>query len=107
MNDQHLSESHELDEHGRPNGGYSFSTGLTVTWQQGPLAVDGTRRDPNGAFVETVIRAAIGRLEFYQSTQFACSENANALLNLRDALVHLAARTRDRETRGVEGTHEV
>lgn len=82
---------------------------LRIDWQDGPLVdpVTGERREPNGCFVETVIRAAVGRLEHYQAGRFACEENAHALVDLRSALEFLDKRTAAREAQGVEGTHEV
>lgn len=104
-----VTEHHLVDIDGRPAGGTTTARGLSIQWQAGPLAVDGVRREPNGAFVEDVIAAAIGRIEFYQSTtdgRFACQENADALDGLRHAARRLDERTRDREARGVEGTHQ-
>lgn len=94
------------DPDGNPAGGWVHSTGLSIDWQDGPLVVDGTRAVPNGAFVETVIAAAIQRIEYYQRSRFHCLENAVALGHLKAALEALEERTRGREDRGVEGTHE-
>jgi hypothetical protein len=98
------------DENGNPTGGYVSGRGLEIQWQNGPLGRDGERKIPNGAFVETVISAAIQRLEFYQTAsngKFACEENQDAILRLGEALIALDGRTRSREARSVEGTHEV
>lgn len=94
------------DDLGRPAGGSAAGTGFQVSWQNGPLAVDGERRDPNGAFVETLIDVVIKRIEFYQESEFHCINNAVALGHLYAAAEVLAERTRDRERRGVEGTHQ-
>lgn len=102
-----LTQNHHVDEFGRPAGGTTLGRGIAIEWQNGPLAVDGERRQPNGAFVEDVIRAAIGRLEHYNSTEFRCRENSLAITKLEEALHWLHHRTADREARGVEGTHEV
>lgn len=102
VNHQNIS-----DEQGRPAGGFTEARGFHIDWQNGPLAVDGVRKEPNGAFVEDVIEAAIGRIEFYQASPFHCLENAVALGHLKAAAEVLAERTRDRERRGVEGTHKV
>ena len=91
---------------GKPNGGTVLGTGLEIAWQKGPLGRGKERGDPNGAFVETVIAAALQRLEFYQDSGFACSENASAIQNLKSALGVLEFRTMQREAAGVEGTHE-
>jgi hypothetical protein len=106
MATQGITEDHRRDEHGRPAGGVTDGIGLSIIWQNGPLAVDGERKPPNGAFVEDVIAAAIGRIEFYQRSEFHCVENAVALGHLLAAAEILAERTRGRERRGVEGTHE-
>ena len=66
-----FTEHHWKDEQGRPAGGTSFGPGFCVSWQNGPLGRGEGRIPPNGAFVETLIAVAKGRLEFYQSTQFA------------------------------------
>jgi hypothetical protein len=104
---QELRQEHSTDAAGNPSGGTTVGRGLDIEWQDGPLSVDGVRREPNGAFVEGVIAAAIGRLEHYQGSKFACRENALAITKLEEALHWLGHRTANREARGVEGTHEV
>lgn len=104
---QQLQEEHNVDDQGRPAGGVTVGTGINIHWQDGPLAVDGERKEPNGAFVEGVIQAALGRLEHYQTSQFKCRENALAITKLQEALHWCQHRTADREARGVEGTHVV
>ena len=86
-------------------GGTTFGTGFAISWQNGPLGRDGDRIKPNGAFVESIILAAVDRLEYYQQSRFASAYNADALISLRQALARLNDRTSDRERRGVEGTH--
>lgn len=98
---------HWKDENGNPGGGVSSIKGITVSWQNGPLGRNGNRKEPNGAFVETVIAIAVDRLEYYQSSKFECVENLEALEFLRKALLVLNNRTVDREEREVEGTHGV
>ncbi len=100
--------SNTVDDNGNPTGGTVSGVGLEITWQSGPLGRDGDRKEPNGAFVETVIAAAKQRLEFYQianNGKFECIENATAIIYLDDALRALHARTIKREARAVEGTH--
>ena len=94
-----------LDANGRPAGGTVRGVGLSIDWQNGPLGRDGERIPPNGAFVETVIYAALQRIEHYQSGQFKCRENALAVTKLEEALHWLNARTTRREVAKVEGTH--
>lgn len=102
-----VTHDNRADSQGRPAGGTTSGRGFSIEWQNGPLAVDGERREPNGAFVEDIIEAAIGRIEFYQESKFHCVENAVALGHLLAAAEILAERTRERERRGVEGTHTV
>jgi len=47
-----------LDEWNNPAGGSVKGVGLDVVWQNGPLGRGENRKEPNGAFVETVIDAA-------------------------------------------------
>lgn len=106
---QEITETHAVDADGLPAGGITSAKGLQIDWQDGPLAVDGVRREPNGCFVETVIAAAIGRLEFYEQAsggRFSCIQNESAILHLRTSLKHLHSRTAERTKRGVEGTHQ-
>lgn len=102
-----IEEEHYSDENGNPAGGWTYGKGFDIAWQKGPLAVDGVRQEPNGAFVESIIQAAIGRIEFYQNSKFHSIHNAVALGHLKAALEVLQERTRDREQRGVEGTHKL
>jgi hypothetical protein len=105
---QRLEETHRTDANGNPAGGLTMAAGIAIRWQDGPLGRDADRKELNGAFVEGVVQAAIGRLQFYQSAsdgKFACRENAIALTHLETALLWLEKRTADREARQVEGTH--
>jgi hypothetical protein len=103
---QKLIQQHFTDTDGNPTGGTTAGTGIGISWQNGPLGRGEDRKEPNGAFVEEVVEAAIGRLAFYQSSKFSCRENAVALTHLETALLWLQKRTQDREERQVEGTHE-
>lgn len=94
-----------VDGEGNPTGGNVDGTGLTIKWQDGPLGRGNDRKEPNGAFVETVIDAALQRIQFYQASKFNCRENALAITKLEEALHWLNARTNRREQSGTEGTH--
>ncbi len=107
MNNQKMIFRNSDDENGNPAGGYVEGTGLRIDWQDGPLGRGVDRKEPNGAFVETVIRAAATRLEYYQDSKFHSPENATALYHLKSALEALASRTAKREEAGSEGTHKV
>lgn len=105
---QQLTVLNTVDEHGNPTGGHAMGTGITIVWQNGPLGRGTDRKQPNGAFVEGVIAAAIQRLEFYQEAnggRFACTENGEALEHLLNAMAALERRTSRREEEGTEGTH--
>lgn len=101
-----IDSVHQTDIDGNPAGGLTTGIGFSIDWQNGPLCVDGVRLRQSGAFVEEVIEAAVDRIEYYQSGKFACEANAAALGFLKLALLQLNERTKDREKRGVEGTHE-
>jgi hypothetical protein len=104
---QGFEAENNTDKHGHPAGGFVRGTGFSIDWQDGPLGRGEDRQEPNGAFVEDVIHAAIQRIQHYQDdTHFRCRENAIALTHLETAALWLDRRTRDREDRGVEGTHE-
>lgn len=101
-----MTSSHFMDSNGNPAGGTTYGNGFAISWQNGPLGRGPDRREPNGAFVEDVIKAAIDRIEFYQRSKFACPRNEETLRLLYAALGSQESRTVDRELRGVEGTHE-
>lgn len=103
---QEIESEHYTNPDGNPAGGHTVARGIDIHWQNGPLGRGEDRQFPNGAFVEGVIAAAIDRLEFYQRGRFVCVQNASALYHLKAALQLLEQRTAERETRGVEGTHQ-
>ena len=99
----------DVDDQGRPAGGYATGTGMTIFWQNGPLRdpETGETTEPNGAFVETVLDAVIQRIEHYNETEFRCRENSLAITHLQEAAHWLQARQEERTARGVEGTHKL
>lgn len=56
-------QHHNSDDEGKPAGGRVKGTGFDFEWNSGPPD------KPNGATLEDVLEAAIGRLEFLQKTQ--------------------------------------
>jgi hypothetical protein len=84
-----------LDHHPIPTIGLRF--------QNGPVMEVGA----NGITNECLLAIIIDRLESFQRGKFSCRENALALTKLEEAAHWLHARTRQRQERGVEGTHEV
>ena len=105
---QTFTASNRLDDQGRPAGGSVSGIGLSIAWQDGPLREQGTDEPAaaNGAFVETVIAAALQRIEHYNEGQFRCRENSLAITKLEEALHWLNYRTARRTSQGVEGTHQ-
>lgn len=61
----------------------------------------------NGVTNEALLAIVRDRLIAFQSSEFACIENQQALVHVDEALEVLKRRTRDRITRKVEGTHIV
>lgn len=100
-----MTAENRKDANDNPTGGSVRGVGLSIDWQDGPLGRGDERKEPNGAFVETVIAAAHQRLEFYQDSKFNCAENAEAIRCLKSAIEALNSRTSKREARAVEGTH--
>ena len=100
-----ITSNHWNDGDGNPAGGTTFGNGFAIGWQNGPLGRGENRRPPNGAFVEDIIAAATERLMWYQESRFACDENERAIEALDAALAILEDRTKDRETRTVEGLY--
>lgn len=74
-----------------------------VQFQNGPIAEAGV----NGTTHEVLLAIVADRLESFQAGPYACDENAMALAHVREALHALLSRTRARQARGVEGTHQV
>lgn len=73
-----------------------------VNFQNGPIKEAGV----NGVMNEDLIAIVIDRMRGFQSGDYACRDNALALTKLEEALMWLRNRTKDRENRGVEGTHK-
>jgi len=105
--EQPFTAEHFVDADKNPAGGLSEATGIRIQWQHGPLKVGGVQRDPNGAFVETVLHIAKNRLDFYQGSKFNCADNQEAIDHILKAIEALNRRTKNRTERGVEGTHKV
>lgn len=105
MNNQKITcENLVIDD--KPAGGSVKGLGIEIEWQNGPLGRGKDRKDTSGAFVETVIYAALQRIEHYQESRFKCRENALAITKLEEAIMWLNKRTQRREDEGTEGTHE-
>ena len=84
--------------------------GFNIHWQDGPRGQDERRPAQSGRPAPwsrtSWVNAVIQRLEFYQRSQFACSENREALKRLRVAREFMEKRNSDRADRGVEGLNK-
>lgn len=94
---------------GPGHGGASHEYAITqpdgqrtkIMFQNGPINEVGV----NGLTHETLLAILIDRMEGFQSGPYANDFNAAALDHLRSAAGCLHDRTRERISRGVEGTH--
>jgi len=59
----------------------------------------------NGLHIEDLLAIARSRLQDFQSSKFACDENARALAGIEAAIAALEERTTRRTREGTEGTH--
>jgi len=82
----------------------SKGTGMSITWQEGPLA--DSPYGPNGAMPELPVRAVLQRIEMLNST-LPCPQNQEIILHLRAVLGLFDLRTFDRNSRGVLGTRKL
>ena len=81
-----------------PSGGFVEGVGLKIIWQSGLSTQDTEKEDPDGTFVETVLKAVKNRIEFYQTGWSACTENVVALIKIREALQILDSRKNRKNT---------
>lgn len=108
MTAQRITSENYEDADGNPHGGFAEAMGVRVDWQTGPLVdAEGNRKEPTGAFVETVLEVALQRMRYYQESKFACRENALTITKIEEALHWLQHRTAVRASKGIEGTHEI
>ncbi len=85
-----------------PDGYKSSFSRTIIMFQNGPIQ----EADVNGISNEVLLAIVMDRLEGFQSGEFACENNANALHLVAGALTVLHMRTKERMNRGVEGTHQ-
>lgn len=117
-----LVATNQLDDNENPTGGFvdlyvtehedsdeKLERGvLQIFWQDGPRGkADGTLAEPNGAFVEDVLWAALQRLEFFNESKYRDRANSLAITHIEQALQALKDRQLERSYRNVEGKHEV
>jgi hypothetical protein len=75
---------------------------VSLKFQNGPIAESGV----NGITHEALLSILIDRMEGFQSGTYANDYNENALKHLKVAQEALQQRTKERMSRGVEGTHQ-
>lgn len=75
---------------------------IDIRFQNGALDEVGA----NGISDESLLAIVEDRLKGFQSGRYACRENAIALTKIQEAMHWLQHRTRERQARGVEGTHQ-
>lgn len=119
-----LQATNQTDENDNPTGGDVYLKvtkngdnefpALVVNWQDGPRGTGETNADgspvladPNGAFVEDVLWAALQRLEFFNQSKYRDRANSLAITHIEQALQALKDRQLERSYRNVEGKHEV
>lgn len=74
-----------------------------IHFQNGPIAEAGV----NGLSNEALLAIVEDRLKCFQSGPYSCRENSLALTKIQEAMHWLHHRTRERVSRGVEGTSTV
>lgn len=84
-----------------PLGG-STEPGCKISFQNGPILESGV----NGISGEALLAVVIDRLRCFQAGPFASNENMHALTHAAQCLEWLQKRTKDRLSRGVEGTNQ-
>lgn len=114
-----LQGLNQSDEYDNPTGGSVYLQvikngdnefpALVVNWQDGPRAQEPGKalEEPNGAFVEDVLWAALQRLEFFNEGKYRDRANAIAITHIEQAIQALKDRQLERSYRHVEGKHEV
>ena len=109
IGDERFTAVYAVDEPGAGGASHEYVilTGVSQTvgnvkFQKGPVK----QTESNGCFIEDLIVICMDRLEGFQTGDFACRENAIALMRLSEALEVLDERTKDRQDRGVEGKFE-
>lgn len=99
-----------LDERGPGNASHKYQVYCSdgslldspITFQTGPIQEEGV----NGVQNEDLLMIVIDRLIGFQTGDYACDENEEALRHLISAASILQLRTAKRKARGVEGKSE-
>lgn len=106
---EHGTQVKVLDEPGAGGACHEYAVMIlgtgefqTIRFQEGPLK----ETEPNGIFMEDLLKIVEHRLEGFQGGEFSCRENALALTKVQEALHWLNHRTQKRKAAGVEGTNQ-
>jgi len=104
---QPLETHNEILPDGTPDGGWAEAPGLAIRWQKGALNFEEGEVSWNGCFLVTLLQVAEAQLEFYENSKYACNDNADALVKVREAMEILNRRQIRRFCCGVRGKHEM
>ncbi len=100
----HMYQIRGFDPYNNPSRDVELHwPGTAILFQNGPINEVGV----NGITHEALLAILVDRLRSFQAGPYACRENALALTKLEEAQHWLAARTKGRVARGVEGTHKI
>lgn len=108
----HCNSVSAVDDVG-PNGAHNLyvvgalEKGEMVAFTEIPFQCGPIGEGLNGIHNEDLIAIVLDRLRAFQAADFKCRENAVAITKIEEGLMWLQKRTRDREIRGVEGTHAI
>lgn len=97
---------------GDPGPGGAFHSFMIFPEGDGaPFDIDFQHGNPaegiNGITDQALLAIILHRLRAFQASGFQCPETSFAILHAQQALNWLKARTRQRISRGVEGTHSL
>jgi hypothetical protein len=87
---------------------YGNTDSCDIRFQEGGIneLVRGVPVGINGVSIEALLAIGADRLLGFQSGEFACGDNVDALNHILKAIECLHKRTKGRVERGVEGTHQ-
>ena len=98
----HVYIVHPFGDDPRDTGEHDCLT--IIQFQNGPRDDENS----NSGVVDTdLLEIVRDRLTAFQSGDYACNENANALRHIEEALLWLNKRVEDRAERGVLGTNNI
>ena len=98
-----------VDEPGPDGASHHYRIQYSDQWTWDTHFQEGYVHDVgvNGITIEALLAIVRDRLEGFQAGPYACEDNEQALIALKETLHWLHNRTSDRQQRGVEGTSVV